>query len=243
MCRTLYLIALTVATNYVLECSAVPAGVKHRRSHGLLPIAAAQQQQRNVVDPNDVELVDPIETSSSVNMSRATSRNQLFDNIFKVRIHVQAVSFFSLTYRSEFHDAGARLERTKIYFLLWAVHPLMSNVLEFRNSYTIRDMWWWLFNESPIRLWQADELETIADEFRSHYLWECRKPQFRKSQKQPNCTQLVIQYSQARFYFEIFFFNKYSSDSHRNASSRKWPSTRHHWKFWQRISFWKCITL
>lgn len=87
MCRTFYLIALTVATNYVLECSAVPAGVKHRRSHGLLPIAAAQQQQRNFVDPNDVELVDPIETSSTVNMSRATSRNQLFDNIFKVRTH------------------------------------------------------------------------------------------------------------------------------------------------------------
>lgn len=94
MCRAFYLIALTVATNYVLECSAVPAGIKHRRSHGLLPIADAQQQQRNAVDPNDVELVDPIETSSTVNMTRATSRNQLFDNIFKVRI--QLCSQFSL---------------------------------------------------------------------------------------------------------------------------------------------------
>lgn len=89
MYRTFCLIALTVATNYVLECSAVPTGIKERRSHGLLPVAGAQQQPqlRNNVDPNDVELVDPIETSSTVNSSRATARNQLFDNIFKVRVY------------------------------------------------------------------------------------------------------------------------------------------------------------
>lgn len=92
MYRAFCLIALTIATNYVLECSAGPAGRAERRSHGLLPVAAALQKQQqqvqprsNNVDPNDVELVDPIETSSTVNMSRATSRNQLFDNIFKVR--------------------------------------------------------------------------------------------------------------------------------------------------------------
>lgn len=87
MNRTFYLIALTVASIYVLGCTAAPA--KHRRSNGLLPVAAGGQQQqlqRNIVDPNDVELVDPIETSSTVNSSRATSRNQLFDNIFKVCI-------------------------------------------------------------------------------------------------------------------------------------------------------------
>lgn len=86
MYRAFYLIALTVATIYVLECAAVPAGIKDRRA--LLPVAGAQQQPqlRNTVDPNDVEFVDPIETSSTVNSSRATARNQLFDNIFKVRI-------------------------------------------------------------------------------------------------------------------------------------------------------------
>lgn len=87
MNRTFYLIVLTVVTIYVLECSAMPADVAQRRSQSLLSAAASQQQQqRNNIDPNDVELVDPIETSSTVNMSRATSRNQLFDNIFKVRI-------------------------------------------------------------------------------------------------------------------------------------------------------------
>lgn len=93
MYRTIYLIALTVTANYVFECSGVRTDVKERRSYGLIPVPDAQVKQQNHIDPNDVELVDPIEPASTVNMSRGSARNQLFDNIFKVYFYSNKLFF------------------------------------------------------------------------------------------------------------------------------------------------------
>lgn len=73
MDRIVWLIVLTVLGNLALEITGVTAQTKDSQSYG-------PPQARNSY--NDVELVDPMEKSSSgVKPHRVT----LFDNIFKVR--------------------------------------------------------------------------------------------------------------------------------------------------------------
>lgn len=83
MDRIVWLIVLSVVANFLLECSGVWAETKDSRSYG--SVAAPYQLQRasNNVNPNDVELVDPMNAEPTENEGRA-SRNKLFDNIFKV---------------------------------------------------------------------------------------------------------------------------------------------------------------
>lgn len=83
MDRIVWLIVLSVVANFILECSGVWAETKDSRSYG--SVAAPYQLQRasNNVNPDDVELVDPMRAEPTENEGRA-SRNKLFDNIFKV---------------------------------------------------------------------------------------------------------------------------------------------------------------
>lgn len=84
MDRIVWLIVLTVVANFILEYSGVLAQTKDSQSYGQ-PAATYLPQQRiaNNVNPDDVELVDPMQTSPTENNGRA-ARNKLFDNIFKV---------------------------------------------------------------------------------------------------------------------------------------------------------------
>lgn len=85
MDRIVWLIVLTVVANFLLECSGVLAQTKDSQSYGP-PDAprhfSPRQKVVNNVSP-DVELVDPMETARTDNTERS-SRNRLFDNIFKV---------------------------------------------------------------------------------------------------------------------------------------------------------------
>ncbi|XP_055317641.1 uncharacterized protein LOC129576476 isoform X3 [Sitodiplosis mosellana] len=87
MDRIVWFIVLTVVANFILEFSGVWAQTKDSQSYG--PPAASyhlpQQRISNNVRPDDVELVDPMQTSPSENNGRA-ARNKLFDNIFKIPI-------------------------------------------------------------------------------------------------------------------------------------------------------------
>lgn len=86
MDRIVWLIVLTVVANFLLEFSGVCAQTKDSRSYG--SVAAKYQLPNheaaaNAVNPNDVELIDPMQTSATDSNGR-TARNQLFDNIFRV---------------------------------------------------------------------------------------------------------------------------------------------------------------
>lgn len=87
MDRIVWLIVLTVVANFLLECSGVWAQTKDSRSYTPPGSVGAQYQlpnrAANSVKPDDVELVDPMQTSPTENNGRS-ARNQLFDNIFKV---------------------------------------------------------------------------------------------------------------------------------------------------------------
>lgn len=83
MDRIVWLIVLTVVANFILEYSGVWAQTKDSRSYG--PPASPQYRASNNVNPDDVELVDPMQAEPTENNGRA-SRNKLFDNIFKVLI-------------------------------------------------------------------------------------------------------------------------------------------------------------
>lgn len=85
MDRIVWLIVLTVVANFILEYSGVWAQTKDSQSYGPPTASYRLPQQRlaNNVNPDDVELVDPMQTSPSENNGRA-ARNKLFDNIFKV---------------------------------------------------------------------------------------------------------------------------------------------------------------
>lgn len=85
MDRIVWLIVLTVVANFILEFSGVLAQTKDSRSYG--PPAApvhfsSRAAQQNAINPDDVELVDPMEASPSDN--GRSSRIKLFDNIFRV---------------------------------------------------------------------------------------------------------------------------------------------------------------
>lgn len=85
MDRIVWLIVLTVVANFILEFSGVLAQTKDSRSYG--PPAASYQHPsaaRNAINPDDVELVDPMVASPSDN--GRSSRIKLFDNIFRVNI-------------------------------------------------------------------------------------------------------------------------------------------------------------
>lgn len=87
MDRIVWLIVLTVVANFILEYSGAWAQTKDIQSYGS-PAAPFHLQERiaNNVNPDDVELVDPMQTSPTENNGRA-ARNKLFDNIFKVILH------------------------------------------------------------------------------------------------------------------------------------------------------------
>lgn len=84
MDRIVWLIVLTVVANFILEFSGVWAQTKDSQSFGP-PAASYRTHERlaNNVNPDDVEFVDPMQTSPTENNGRA-ARNKLFDNIFKV---------------------------------------------------------------------------------------------------------------------------------------------------------------
>lgn len=89
MDRIVWLIVLTVVANFLLECSGVMADTKGiYRS----PLVRTYQTERvaNAVNPDDVELVDPMQASPTDGRS---SRIKLFDNIFKAR-EIQFPNFF-----------------------------------------------------------------------------------------------------------------------------------------------------
>lgn len=86
MDRIVWLIVLTVVANFLLEFSGVCAQTKDSRNYG--SVAVKYQLPNNVaaenaVNPDDVELIDPMQTATS-NTNGRSARNQLFDNIFKV---------------------------------------------------------------------------------------------------------------------------------------------------------------
>ncbi|XP_031630300.1 uncharacterized protein LOC116345234 isoform X2 [Contarinia nasturtii] len=88
MDRIVWMIVLTVVANFILEYSGVWAQTKDSRSYGSAAVPYNLQQRRdssNNVNPDDVELIDPMQTSPTENNGRA-SRNKLFDNIFKIPI-------------------------------------------------------------------------------------------------------------------------------------------------------------
>lgn len=81
MDRIVWLIVLTVVANVLFEFSGVMAGTKGiYRS----PLVGTYQVERvtSAVNPDDVELVDPMQASPTDGRS---SRIKLFDNIFKAR--------------------------------------------------------------------------------------------------------------------------------------------------------------
>lgn len=84
MDRIVWMIVLSVVASLLLECSGVWAQTKDSRSYGSV---AAQYQlpnrAANSVNPNDVELIDPMQASGTESTGRA-ARNKLFDNIFSV---------------------------------------------------------------------------------------------------------------------------------------------------------------
>lgn len=85
MDRIVWLIVLTVVANFLLECSGVLGQTKDSQSFGP-PDAPRHFQPRLVNNVNpEVELVDTMETARTDNTERS-SRNRLFDNIFKVNI-------------------------------------------------------------------------------------------------------------------------------------------------------------
>lgn len=83
MDRIVWMICICVVANFILEFSGVWAQTKDSRSYG--PPASPQYRASNNVNPDDVELVDPMQAEPTENNGRA-SRNKLFDNIFKVLI-------------------------------------------------------------------------------------------------------------------------------------------------------------
>lgn len=85
MDRIVWLIVLTVVANFILEFSGVLAQTKDSRSYGPPAVNVHQypRTSQNAVNPDDVELVDPMEASPSDN--GRSSRIKLFDNIFRVK--------------------------------------------------------------------------------------------------------------------------------------------------------------
>lgn len=79
MDRIVWVIVVTVAASFFVECSGVRAQAKDSRQYGSV---AAQYQLPNRI-PNDVELIDPVQASGTVNNQRA-ARIQMLDNIFRV---------------------------------------------------------------------------------------------------------------------------------------------------------------
>lgn len=82
MDRIVWLIVLTVVANFLLDFSGVLAGTKG--IYGAPSLAGTYQVERatGAVNPDDVELVDPMQASPSDGRS---SRIKLFDNIFKAK--------------------------------------------------------------------------------------------------------------------------------------------------------------
>lgn len=84
MNRIAWLIVATVVVSALLEYSGAWAQTKTTRNYGSV---AAQYQlpnrPANSVIPNDVELVDPVQPSGTVNNGRS-ARIQFLDNIFRV---------------------------------------------------------------------------------------------------------------------------------------------------------------
>lgn len=91
MDRIVWLIVLTVVANFILEFSGVLAQAKDSQSYGH-PNSPAYRAANNI-NANDVELVDPMQTAQSETNGRASSRNKLFDNIFKVWTHQNEPDF------------------------------------------------------------------------------------------------------------------------------------------------------
>lgn len=90
MDRIVWIIVLTVVANFLLECSGVRAQTKDSHSYGSAGAQYQLPQNRaapNSINPDDVELVDPMDASPTINTGR-TARNQLFDNIFKVSVWI-----------------------------------------------------------------------------------------------------------------------------------------------------------
>lgn len=88
MDRIVWLIVLTVVANLILEFSGVLAETTAPRVYGSSAAAVSPhylprsvENRANAVNPDDVELVDPMQTSPSEGRS---SRIKLFDNIFRV---------------------------------------------------------------------------------------------------------------------------------------------------------------
>lgn len=79
MDRIVWLIVLTVVANFLLEFSGVLAETKGVYGS---PLVRTYQVERvtSAVNPDDVELVDPMQASPTDGRS---SRIKLFDNIFK----------------------------------------------------------------------------------------------------------------------------------------------------------------
>lgn len=81
MDRIVWLIVVTVVANFLFEFSGVLAGTK---GIYVSPLARTQQVDRaqSAVNPDDVELVDPMQATPT---DRRSSRIKLFDNIFQAR--------------------------------------------------------------------------------------------------------------------------------------------------------------
>lgn len=80
MDRIVWLIVLTVVANFILEFSGVLAETKV--IYGPPSLAGRNKVERvaTAVNPDDVELIDPMQASPT---DARSSRIKLFDNIFK----------------------------------------------------------------------------------------------------------------------------------------------------------------
>lgn len=83
MDRIVWLIVLTVIANFLLDFSGVLAQTKDTQNY--LANVPSHRASNNI-NPDDVELVDPMQASATETSGRA-ARNKLFDNIFKVSMH------------------------------------------------------------------------------------------------------------------------------------------------------------
>lgn len=116
MDRIVWLIVLTVVANFILEFSGVLAQTKDSQSYGH-PNSPAYRAANNI-NVNDVELVDPIQTAESESNGRASSRNKLFDNIFKVWMHQKFDGF--ITYKMNF------INWLRFWFWFWFQIPIST---------------------------------------------------------------------------------------------------------------------
>lgn len=135
MDRIVWLIVLTVVANFLFEFSGVMAGTKGIYGS---PLVRAYQVERatSAVNPDDVELVDPMQASPTDGRS---SRIKLFDNIFKAR---ETTLLFDL-YHSHVKRAVLKLFGFT-FFLFYLVFHLItdSNFHAPSGKWPLTEYWW-----------------------------------------------------------------------------------------------------